>query len=118
MCSTTQNNFVSVNNSMYNFMEDYNSLDDKNIDTIKGKISNIRSEIDYLDSLKIDALKVLINTNRDWYENQLYYLNKELDKLEELQPTDNTLYGKLGKTVGDINKFKKYVNDLKVTKIN
>ncbi len=111
LCDTTTNNCISVNNSMYNFMEGYSSLDDSRLDEINYRLYLIYKEI-------TECEKSGLTDDIEPLKHQYKRLADEAEKLKELKPTDNALYGKLDKTLSDISKTKSEINNLKVTQIS
>ena len=104
---------------MINYMEEYSSLDDSNIDNVRAAITKAKSQINIInnlisktsDSVYIGQLRTAIEAlNKD-----IDRLEKLLKKLEGLQPEDNNLKGKLAPVVSDIDNYKSAIDGISVT---
>ena len=119
ICSNLRQNIISTNNEMINYMEEYSSLDDSNIDNVRAAITKAKSQINIInnlisktsDSVYIGQLRTAIEAlNKD-----IDRLEKLLKKLEGLQPEDNNLKGKLAPVVSDIDNYKSAIDGISVT---
>ncbi len=119
ICEVLKQNIMSTNNQMNNYMEEYNSLDDSNIGTVRAAINKAKSQINIInnmisgstDSQYISELRRAI----DALSKDVERLEKLLRKLEGLQPEDSELKEKLSSIVSDIANYKSAVSDIIVT---
>lgn len=118
ICDNLRQNIISTNNQMINYMEEYSSLDDSNIETVRSSITKAKSEINIInklisqtsDSQYIAQLRTAIEAlNKD-----IERLEKLLKKLEGLQPEDDSLKDKLSPVVSDITNYNSAVNNINV----
>ena len=115
------NNFIVVNNSMINYMEEFNSLDDAYIEQTRTAIENAEKQLAYLEGIVNNSR--LTEANRQQIRNAINKLKEEiprlkklLEKLTGLKPKDNELDSKLETTKQDIETFNNTVKNITITK--
>ena len=102
---------------MISFMDDYDKLDSGYLDEIHQSIIMIKKEIDDLSfrTNDYDKWNLIHNNNKSIsvqindLKAQYFELKKMCDKLEELDPTDNAIYGEILSS----NKLNSYKNLIK-----
>lgn len=108
----TYNSFNSANAQMYEFMEDYDVLNDKYLIEVKSEYNKAKDEINNLSAGFPSAYSV------EYLVNQLQSLPPLINKLETLAPTDSRLAGSLSDTKSKITAFSKHIQRMKITQID
>ena len=110
----------SAKSNMINFMEEYTELDNANIQSLSNAyyqtLSLLKDVKKSQDNANISEAKIEVSQAQLEYE--LYALNKILNKLEELAPTDNEIYRSFSGIILIINSYKSRVNELSTSYIN
>ncbi len=119
-----KNNFTVGNNLMIDFMEDFNNLDDSDLDSIRATLSWVDSNISSLQErigllTQEDGSEILKSLRTKLYEwkNLLTSYTKLTEKLECLSNTDNSILQYLSDTYDDCNKFLEAVQQIQVAEI-
>lgn len=109
ICKYLLNNIVAANNTMFNFMEEFETLDDSKIEDLRNEINRLRSLENqfygYANKVDNSGEKSKLRSIAVYYMNVRLYGEKVLKKLEELAPTDAKAFSKLD---GDVSNIQKY----------
>ncbi len=125
LSENVRNNYTIGNNLMINFMEEFDSLDDTDLDSIRSSLSWIKENI-YALNERINSLldepdcAELLNTLRvklrEW-EALLESYTTLSEKLVCLSGTDTSILNYLSDTNSDCNNFYTAVNEIQVAEI-
>ena len=125
LSENVKNNYTIGNNLMINFMEDFNTLDDSDLDNIRNTMSWIKSNINELNERinllvgeedSADLLSSLKAKLKEW-EDLLSSYTTLTEKLACLSNTDTSILDYLSDTNSDCNNFYTAVNEIQVAEI-
>lgn len=109
ICKYLLNNIVAANNTMFNFMGEFETLDDSKIENLRNEINRLRSLENqfygYANKVEDSGEKSKLRSIAAYYMNVRLYGEKVLKKLEELAPTDAAAFSKLNSDVSNIQKY-------------
>lgn len=127
LCDNLSNNIRAANNIMLTFMEGYSFLDNSLIPDIENSIEDIKSFIGWLESYttttttdpatgKTTTSQVRNGTDAEitHWKGILAELEKKLEKLKQLDPTDSSAFALLTDVTDDIRNFAKALYELKL----
>ncbi len=125
LSENVRNNYTIGNNLMINFMEDFNTLDDSDLDNIRNTMSWIKGNINELNERinllvgeedSADLLSSLRAKLKEW-EDLLNSYKNLTEKLACLSNTDTSILDYLSDTNSDCNNFYTAVNEIQVAEI-
>ncbi len=127
ICDNLSNNVRAANNIMITFMDGYSYLDNSLIPDIENSIEDIKSFIGWLESYttvtttdpatgKTTTTQKRNGTDAEIAEWKgiLAELERKLEKLKQLDPTDSSAFALLSDVTDDIRNFAKALYELKL----
>ena len=118
-----KDNLININNKALNFLENYDELDDEELDTIEYTYITTKNNLNFLES-SLESLQnsflvnnkaaEMISLSNRIEQLQIYLndLNKKIAKLEELEDFDDRLRSELSETNRTVSNFKRAVEDI------
>ena len=127
ICDNLSNNLRAANNIMIGFMEGYSFLDNSRIPDIENSIEDIKSFMGWLNSYttttttdpktgELTTTQVRNGTDAEisHWGDILKELEKKLEKLKQLDPTDSSAFALLSDSTDDASNFAKSLYELKL----
>ena len=116
LCNTLAEGIISCDSSMSEFMEDYSELDDELLPELESNLAQIKSHLAWLESYttqeffdeKAGEMKTIQKRNGTdseiaSFQGIMLELEKKINKLRALAPTDASIYGRISDLETDID---------------
>jgi hypothetical protein len=113
ICDNLTNNVKAANNIMLTFMDGYSFLDDSKINDIEYSIEDIKSFLGWLESSSGSGKNGTAEEISKW-NGILADLEKKLQKLKSLSPTDKSSFALLDNVSEDMMNFAQALYELKL----
>lgn len=115
ICDNLSNNVKAANNVMLTFMDGYSYLDDAYIQDIEYSIEDVKSFLSWLRSYS-EEKKARNGTDAEiaHWEGIQAELERKLDKLRKLDPTDKSSFAMLDTVSEDMMNFAQAIYELKL----
>lgn len=128
ICNTLVGNIKAANNTMLNYMEGYTKLDDSEIETIDGELTNAKNMLAWLKDYSYIWVKDPETQEKtqierrngsqgqiDSYEIIIEELDKLLRKLKELSSKDAEAYAMISGSESDVNAYHNCINGMSIS---